>query len=170
MTRDDLLQRYQEFPDVPGHAAEAYHEHAMAMADTVTALVQDHPQRTDWVDDDRLSMMADNHRNHGLFIASHLNAPIDVVFVDTILWALRAYRSHGFGQGYWPVQIAAWQTAVRQHLPSTCQNPVTRFYDVLARQLPDYWEASTHANPGLFGEHDQPSPPIEHPSLRHDDG
>ena len=52
-----------------------------------------------------IEMMKDNHANHVRFIASLLQNYNPEVFVVTVLWVFRAYRTHGFKSNYWAAQL-----------------------------------------------------------------
>lgn len=74
-------------------------------------------------------MMVNNHHNHLRFMASLFSHYQPEVFVETVLWVFRAYRSHGFRLSYWPAQLDTWVDIFRTQLSSECFEEVYPFYN-----------------------------------------
>lgn len=46
-------------------------------------------------------MMRENHRNLTMYMETNLELFDPTSFVNTVIWAMTTYRSHGFAVGYW---------------------------------------------------------------------
>jgi len=88
------------------------------------------------IEDNNSSMMADNLSNHVRFITSILKNYNPEVFVETILWAFEAYRSHGFTTNYWSSQFNGWITLLKEVLPSEYFLKITPYYERMQLNIP----------------------------------
>ncbi|MBU1095482.1 MAG: hypothetical protein KKB34_03290 [Bacteroidetes bacterium] len=93
---------------------------------------------------DNISMMEDNHRNHARFMASLFRSYNAEIFVDTVLWVYRAYRSHGFSLIYWPAQLDSWLSIMKSELNSSTYNEIYPFYNWMIINQAYFVELSDH--------------------------
>lgn len=80
------------------------------------------------IGDDNIDMVRDNHSNHLKFLANIIKYYDAEVFVSTILWVFRAYRSHGFSDKYWVEQMKAWDIILKENLTVNSLNEILPFY------------------------------------------
>lgn len=90
------------------------------------------------IGDGNISMMEDNHRNHLRFISSLFLNYNPNVFVETILWVFRAYRSHGFNLTYWPAQLSQWVELFKIHLSHETFDEIYPFYNWMIINQPNF--------------------------------
>lgn len=111
---------------------EAIAEFASKSA-VITTMINDRlSKRADIVQligEGNLDMMYDNHRNHIRFMISLFSDYSPVVFIETVLWVFRAYRSHGFKLTYWPAQLDSWVDIFKNKLSQECFDQIYPFYD-----------------------------------------
>lgn len=77
-------------------------------------------------------MMEDSIRNHARFMESLFSAYDHRMFVETLLWIYRAFRTHGFTMAYWSLHLATWREVLKESLPSEAFEAIRPFYDWLA--------------------------------------
>ncbi|MCC6550678.1 MAG: hypothetical protein IT279_11470 [Ignavibacteriaceae bacterium] len=85
---------------------------------------------------DNLSMMRDNHLNHTKFMTAVMKNFNPQVLVETILWVLRAYKSHGFFLGYWDVQLNGWLGILTAELSMEAGAEILPFYQWMLSYIP----------------------------------
>lgn len=85
---------------------------------------------------DNIAMMKDNHSNHVRFIASILGNRNDEVFVETVLWVFRAYRSHNFASTYWAAQLNAWIDIIKKELSPQAYRDIYPYYEWMQLNIP----------------------------------
>lgn len=154
MTRDGLVASARELPLPAPAAAEAYAAACVSLAAAVTARLRAREDVASLVGPGNDAMMADNHENHGRFIASLLAVYQPEILVDTVLWVFRAYRAHGFSLAYWPAQLAAWIAVMGEQLPPQEAAAVLPLYEWMLRHQAAFVALSDDALRG-----DSPLPP-----------
>ena len=82
------------------------------------------------------SMAEDNNRNFARFMDSLFSDYSPDVFVDTVLWVFRAYRSHGFQTTYWATNLNIWVDMLKDRLPGEAFNQIYPFYNWLIINIP----------------------------------
>ncbi|GMU85266.1 MAG: hypothetical protein AMXMBFR48_05080 [Ignavibacteriales bacterium] len=85
---------------------------------------------------DNLPMMRDNHLNHTKFMTAAMKNFNPQVLVETILWVLRAYKSHGFSSGYWDVQLNGWLSILSSELSKETGAEILPFYQWMLSYIP----------------------------------
>lgn len=83
-----------------------------------------------------IDMMHDNHANHIRFISSILKNFHATVFVETILWVFRAYRSRGFSTNYWATQLNTWIKILKKELSEDAYKEIAPYYDWMQISIP----------------------------------
>lgn len=89
------------------------------------------------------SMMKDNHQNHSRFMENLFANYNSKTFVDTIIWAFRAYQAHGFPQSYWSAQYSSWCDVLRDNLSETGYKEIYPFYNYIIVNMAHFF---THAS------------------------
>jgi|SRR6056297_449318 len=129
MTREELIQpaqtleqpspkASQEFEAVVEEIANELNKQMTARAD-LEKLVGDIENR---------AMLEDNSRNFCRFMSALFQSYKPEVFVDTILWVFRTYRSHGFNISFWPANIDTCVEIVREKISANSFNEVYPFF------------------------------------------
>lgn len=91
------------------------------------------------------AMMENNSRNFLRFMASLFRNYEPAVFVETALWAFRAYRAHGFQVSYWPANLDTLVQILNSELPQPAYNEVYPFFEWLIVHIPGFTEISDEA-------------------------
>lgn len=81
-------------------------------------------------------MAEDNNRNFARFMDALFDAYSPEIFVDTVLWVFRAYRSHGFQTTYWAANINIWADMLKKELTTEGFAQISPFYDWLIVNIP----------------------------------
>jgi hypothetical protein len=81
-------------------------------------------------------MALDNNTNFARFMESMFFDYNHEVFVDTVLWVFRAYRSHGFKTTYWPANLNTWVELLRAELSPKTFEAIYPFYNWLIVNIP----------------------------------
>jgi len=81
-------------------------------------------------------MAEDNNRNFPRFMVSLFLEYQPEVFVDTVLWVFRAYRSHGFQTTYWAANLNLWVDLLRKNLTPEAFEEIYPFYNWLIVHIP----------------------------------
>jgi hypothetical protein len=58
------------------------------------------------------------------------------VFVETVLWVFRAYRSHGFQTTYWAANLNIWVDLLQKELSEDAWQQIYPFYNWLIVNIP----------------------------------
>ncbi len=85
---------------------------------------------------DNLDMMFDNHANHARFMSSIFTVYVPEVFVETILWVFRAYRSHRFTTNYWATQLNVWIQIIKQNMSPKAAVEILPYYEWMQINIP----------------------------------
>ncbi len=92
----------------------------------------------DLVTEKNLLMMEDNHSNHMRFMESIFAGFKAEIFVETILWVFRAYRSHGFKLTYWPALLNTINEIIQESLSKKCAESISAFYSWMIIHIPTF--------------------------------
>jgi hypothetical protein len=114
-----------------------------AMLDEVNARMAAHPQIHTLVGGNPLGMMYDNHRHHVDFLATVLQFNSFAMLDKILPWVYRTYRAHGFSFDYFPLALAAWKQAVKNHVGSPeAAADIVALYDWMLTNHPLFVERS----------------------------
>lgn len=81
-------------------------------------------------------MAEDNNRNFPRFMLSLFSDYQPAVFVETVLWVFRAYRSHGFCTTYWAANLNIWVDLLQKELSADAWTQICPFYNWLIVNIP----------------------------------
>ncbi len=151
MNKQYLLDQAAALPKISEAAAAEYSEMQPMLAEEVSRCLLDRKDIDQLIGAGNRSMMEDNHRNHGRFIASLLGSFDAGVLVETILWVFRAYRSHGFQVSYWNAQLDAWLAAMGRHLSPETATELKPLYSYMLLN---------HKNFANLSDQDTPHTPL----------
>ncbi len=82
--------------------------------------------------------MRDNHKNHAAFMATVFAFNNLELLCRVVPWVYRTYESRGFSFDYFPVELTAWQEAVRQHLEPVLAGPILAIYEWMMAHHQDW--------------------------------
>lgn len=100
-------------------------------------------------------MAKDNNRNFARFMESLFVDYKPEIFVDTVLWVFRTYRSHGFKTTYWAANLNIWLDMLKSELPDDAFSQIAPFYNWLMVNIPVFTQMTEH-------EDALPSPDDQH--------
>ncbi len=129
MTREELIENAAKLPKPSPEAAREYDSVRERAADAVTGELARRDDLEALIGKGNSEMMSQNHRNHALFMSSMFAGYAPRVFVETILWVFRAYRSHGFGLTYWPAQLDSWLSVLGDLMGEQAFGEIKPFYE-----------------------------------------
>ena len=81
-------------------------------------------------------MAEDNNRNFPRFMLSLFSDYKPEVFLETVLWVFRAYRSHGFQTTYWPANLNLWVDLLKKELSPDAFKEIEPFYNWIIVNIP----------------------------------
>ncbi len=84
------------------------------------------------------SMARDNDRNFARFMDALFTDYSPAVFVETVLWVFRAYRSHGFQTTYWACNLNIWADKLKEELSPGAYAQIYPFYNWLIINIPQF--------------------------------
>ena len=142
MGKNHLLETARKLEQVNQETAEEYRQKSDELIARINQRMLEKPEIKNLVGEDNLSMMRDNHANHVRFMASILKNFNAEVFVDTVLWVFRAYRSHGFTTNYWASQLNTWIDILKNSLTDKSFNEVYPYYEWMQVNIPIFVKLS----------------------------
>lgn len=90
------------------------------------------------IGENNFSMAEDNNRNFARFMDALFTEYSPEVFVDTVLWVFRAYRSHGFQTTYWAANLNIWVDILKEELSKKAFEQIYPFYNWLIINIPTF--------------------------------
>lgn len=142
MDKNQLLETAFQLKKVSEAASNEYQQ----MAEKIINLINEKMiARSDieiLIGKTNIEMMKDNHANHVRFIASLLQNYNPEVFVDTVLWVFRAYRTHGFKSNYWAAQLNSFIEILKLVLTKENFNEIYPYYEWMQINIPTFVKLS----------------------------
>ena len=142
MDRNNLLATAQQLKQVNEKAANEYIQKTDKLVNSMNIKMQGRDDIEDLVGKKNLTMMQDNHSNHARFIGSLLKNYNAEVFVDTVLWVFRAYRSRGFHSNYWAAQLNTWIEIIKAELSPESYTEIYPYYEWMQISIPIFVKLS----------------------------
>ncbi|MFW5916278.1 MAG: hypothetical protein ACOCTM_02265 [Bacteroidota bacterium] len=136
MDKDYLSETARALKQVDPEVAKEYRAKSDELISQINKRMLERPEVKNLVGEDNLGMMKDNHANHVRFITSILRNYNPQVFVDTVLWVFRAYRSHGFTANYWATQLNIWMEILKDTLTPESYRAVYPYYEWMQVNIP----------------------------------
>jgi len=138
MKKEELIEKAMQISEPSRDACAEYASKSELLAETLNLMMLKRDDLDRMIGKGNRNMMMDNHRNHARFMKSLFTAYSPEVFVDTILWVFRAYRSHGFQLIYWAAQLDNWITVMKQHLSKETYEELFPFYEFMLLNQPAF--------------------------------
>jgi len=85
---------------------------------------------------DNLEMMENNVRNFTRFMESILTEYQPEVFVETVKWAMRTYRSHGFNPSFFSANLDTFCEIIKEKLSPEAYKEIYPFYHWITVNIP----------------------------------
>jgi hypothetical protein len=142
MDKDFLLKTAKQLKQVSVKTAEDYYQNGEKLIARGNALMLERPDIDSLVGINNINMLKDNNANHVRFIASIFKNFNHEIFVDTVLWVFRAYRSHGFTTNYFAAQLNTWIIVIKEVLPSESFVEAFPYYEWMQINIPLFVKVS----------------------------
>lgn len=142
MDKNQLIQTAVILPKVSETAYKEYQQKSELIINAINERMLVRADIELIVGNDNISMMKDNHSNHVRFIASLLQNYNPEVFVDTVLWVFRAYRTHGFKSNYWAAQLNAFIEILKVVLSKESFIEIYPVYEWMQINIPTFVKLS----------------------------
>lgn len=128
MNKSDLLESASKLKSPPEKTISEYAQTKDVLAEKLTRIMRERRDLETLIGTDNLEMMEQNHRNHVLFMESLFRSFDPKVFVETVLWVFRSYRSHGFKLAYFPAKLDNWVILLQEELSPAGFEAIYPFY------------------------------------------
>ena len=138
MTRDQLLAEARSLRPPPPEVAAKFTCLREGLAAELNRRFLQRPDLDQLIGPDKLEMMRNNHLNQVRFLSTLFQNYQPEVFVDTVLWVFRAYRSHGFRVEYWPAQFETWFQVLKEFFTPDEQCHLEPFFQWLLEHQADF--------------------------------
>ncbi|MCK6615719.1 MAG: hypothetical protein HRU80_09445 [Ignavibacteriales bacterium] len=135
MTRNDFITGAESLKPISAEALAEYEKKSDILIVLINNHMQSRPDLYTLIGKDNLQMMFSNHTNHVRFMTAIMKNFNPRILVETILWVLRTYKSHGFSISYWPAQISSWITILQAELSSNAVKEILPFYQWIEARL-----------------------------------
>ncbi len=123
-------------------AAIAYEKAAGRLVNHVNNELEANPKISELIGGNPLDLMRNNHSNHAAFMTTVFRIGSYELLARTIPWVYRAYRSRGFSYDYFPVELAAWEKAVKKYLDRVHSDEIITAYDWMTSHHKDMIQLS----------------------------
>jgi len=145
MKKEELIRSAQLLKAPSAPATKEFDKKIDAVAAELTRRMLARPDLERLIGADNQSMMENNSRNFCRFMASLFQNYEPAVFVETALWAFRAYRAHGFQISYWPANLDTLVEILKEELKEPAYGEVYPFFDWLIVHIPVFTMVSDSA-------------------------
>lgn len=142
MTKEMLLKSAELLTLPPEWAAGEYSSVRETIAAEINDIMSKRHDLESLIGAGNFEMMCDNHRNHARFMESLFRNYRADVFVETVLWVFRAYRSHGFKLTYWPAQLDLWVALMKKNISTEAFEHLYPFYKWMIINQPAFVKIS----------------------------
>ncbi len=142
MNREWLIESASDLKQVRPQVVITYGETSDKLVAAVNESLLNRADLTELIGKNNIQMMKDNHANHARFMLSIMKHYQPDVFVDTVLWVFRAYRSRGFASTYWAAQLNAWTNALKEMLSPNDYAEIFPYYNWLIINIPIFVSVS----------------------------
>jgi len=139
MTKEELLKSARKLEQPSKEAAGEFTGKVDRVALGVIERMNSRPDLDKLIGDNNRSMMEDNTRNFTRFMESCFYEYKPDVLVETVLWAVRTYRAHGFLQAYWPANLNTFIEVIRETLSEPAFREITPFYKWITVNIPVFF-------------------------------
>lgn len=142
MDKKYLINTCNQLSKVSEKSANEYSKKADKLISEMNFEILKRADIVSLVGEENIDMMHDNHANHIRFISSILKNFNETVFVETIIWVFRAYRSRGFSTNYWAAQLNTWVHILKKQLSSNAYKEIVPYYEWMQINIPTFVKLS----------------------------
>jgi MerR family transcriptional regulator, light-induced transcriptional regulator len=128
---ETMLEETRRLAPVPQQAGMEYAAKEDVLVESVNMALEAHPSLDSLIGKNQKEMMHDNHRNHARFMSNVFLLNNFELLARTVPWVYRSYHARGFSYDYFPVELGAWQEAVRRHMSPESSRGISAVYDWL---------------------------------------
>lgn len=121
------------FP-IEGHAAREFRDHAESMVHDVNHAILKTPDAAQFMGPCSVNTISDNHHNHARFMGTIFTLGLPRLLARIMPWAYRVYSSRGVKYDYFPAELKAWRTAVKNHLDPSPAESIISVYEWMLNQ------------------------------------
>ena len=139
MTKEELVISARELKQPSKDSINEFTEKVDRIALGVIDRLNNRPDLDKLIGENNRSMMEDNTRNFTRFMESLFHEYKPEVFVETVLWAVRTYRAHGFLQAYWPANLDTFIEVTREELSEIAFAETYLFYKWITVNIPVFF-------------------------------
>lgn len=129
MILEQLINESKQTLSVTTDATSRYIKMREKLLKDVDSDLTAHPNITELIGGNPISIMYDNHSNHFDFMATVFRYNSFEMLVRNIPWVYRAYRAHGFSFDYFPVELEAWKKSIEKYLEPQIADEINAVYD-----------------------------------------
>lgn len=136
MMKKKLLQSASTLPPPSADALTAFSRKRSQMAAQASETLFKRADLEKLIGRHNKELANDNNRNFARFMESLFSEYNPDVFVETVLWVFRAYRSHGFQTPYWAANLNIWVDLLKSELPEADFVQLYPFYHWMIVNIP----------------------------------
>ncbi len=136
MNIETLIRTANTLNQVSQTTADEYQQNFDIMLAEMNLAMTSRPDIHQLIGENNIVMMRDNHANHLRFMTSIFKSYSSDIFVSTVLWVFRAYRSHGFKTNYWAAQINCWLDVFKNKLSNQAYQEIYPYYEWIQINIP----------------------------------
>nr|WP_319394892.1 hypothetical protein [uncultured Desulfobacter sp.] len=134
--KEKALESAKKIAAPSGSSLKEFSEKWEKMAAEGTRLLSNRADYEKLIGQGNQQMAKDNNRNFPRFMESLFSDYIPEVFLETVLWVFRAYRSHGFQTTYWPANLNLWVDLLKKELSPKAFEEIEPFYNWIIVNIP----------------------------------
>lgn len=134
MTIDDLLASSKSIQPVSREAALSYMRRRSDLTTHVNVSMERLPSIHALTGGNPLSLMESNHENHSSIMKTAFLLNDYAMLAMLLPWVYRAYTARWFQLEYFPIELRAWQSAVRDLLEPDYATEICAVYDWMIAQ------------------------------------
>lgn len=136
MNKANLIESAKKLSQPTDTATAEYSQKMERIAAEVNSLMKARPDLDRLIGPDNVAMMEDNHRNFARFTESLFLEFNPEVLVETVIWAISAYKAHGFKLTYWPAELDKFIEVLRGELSPEAFESIHPIYKWITVNIP----------------------------------
>ena len=149
MTINELLVEARTLPFVPLAATTTYKRNVSVLTKHVDDKLSSMSGIHALIGNNPMQVMFDNHKHHAAFMSTVFSIGNYELLCKTVPWVYHAYHSHKFSYDYFPLELKAWQEAIKKHLDNNSVEAIMKIYD---------WMIDNHEQFAILSESDMTFP------------
>lgn len=129
MKKEQLISSAKELKPINNASLEEYKTKMSEIKSAADSNMLQFNNLTDLIGEDNVNVLKDNNANHVRFMSSIFANYDAKVFVETVLWVYRTYKSHEFSESYFPKQLETWNKIIKHKLSEESSSEILVYYD-----------------------------------------